>query len=166
MPIVGANPGGETNSPSELRRGGEGGAGGMTTAPLYYLAFGYMARRRLGAMDVPLIRGGWRSSACSSAQIATCVRLEHGTLRRIAFMWTLTVASVIPNARAMVLLDWPLIRPSMICLSRSESDGIAAVAASHHCARSPRAVRARDRRHGGRRAQDQVQTIRSSACAR
>ena len=31
------------------------------------------------------------AGACSSAQIASCVRLEHRTLRRIAFMWTLTV---------------------------------------------------------------------------
>src|ERR1700739_2705253 len=99
----------------------EGGAGGVTR--LYY----YLARPKLSATDAPFIRGARNTSICSSAQIATCVRLEHGTLRRIAFMWTLTVASAMPNARAMVLLDWPLIRPLMTCLSRSESAGIAAV---------------------------------------
>src|SRR3984893_9664029 len=102
---------------------GEGGAGGVTPRRLYY----YLARPRLSATDAPFIGGARKTSICPSAQIATCVRLEHGTLRRIAFMWTLTVASAIPNARAMVLLDSPLIRPSMICLSRSESVGIAVV---------------------------------------
>src|ERR1700730_11769955 len=61
----------------------------------------YLARRRLRPADPPLIREARRASPCSRAKIATCVRLEHGSWRRIAFMWTLTVASVISHARAI-----------------------------------------------------------------
>jgi hypothetical protein len=58
-------------------------------------------KNKLGAASPPMPR----AAACSRAQIASCVRLEHRTLRRMAFMWTLMVASAIPHSLAMILLD-------------------------------------------------------------
>ncbi len=56
-------------------------------------------------------------------QIAACVRLWTRILRRIALMWTFTVASAISIFRAMHLLESPSIRQRRIDISRGESCG-------------------------------------------
>ena len=54
-------------------------------------------------------------------QIAACVLFWTRILRRIALIWTFTVASAISIFRAMHLLEAPSIRQRKIDLSRGES---------------------------------------------
>ncbi|WP_241216667.1 hypothetical protein [Sphingomonas koreensis] len=55
-----------------------------------------------------------------TAQIAACVRLRTRSLRRIALMWTLTVASAMLRRREITLLGSPSTRQRRISTSRAD----------------------------------------------
>ena len=58
------------------------------------------------------------------AQMAAWVRLFTLILRRIALIWTLTVASAISFLRAIALLESPSIKQRSIHCSRADSLGL------------------------------------------
>ena len=61
------------------------------------------------------------------ADIAACVRFCSRSFRRMAFICTLTVDSVMTRLRAMTLFDAPCISMRRISISRRDNDGTSPV---------------------------------------